>query len=134
MMISGYACLFNKQDLVHDIIAPNALQNSPQDRLITMLWQHDPNRIIGQWEVMHVDETGLYVIGNVTDSEVIDMLKDKLIDALSIGFKTKNSRCVNAKPTQDTPRRLLDIELWEISIVYYPTFVEARIEQAVADD
>ena len=54
----GYASLFNRQDMGHDIIAPGAFSDSLAQRGVRgvkMLFQHDPNQPIGVWHTLRED-------------------------------------------------------------------------------
>ena len=49
----GYASLFDKEDLGHDVVAPGAFRDSLAQRGpagIKMLFQHNPYEPIGVWE------------------------------------------------------------------------------------
>ena len=67
-VFEGYASLFNREDLGHDIIAPGAFRESLQSRgvaRIKMLFQHDPSEPIGVWDEIREDARGLYVRGRL---------------------------------------------------------------------
>lgn len=131
-IFAGYACVFNQVDLGNDVILPQAfarcLAEKPKQN-ISMLWQHDPNQPIGIWQDIFVDEKGLYVVGRLSTQarqarDVAIMIADKVIDGLSIGFKTRDAQ---QKARQST-RYIHDLDLWEISIVTFPMQLGARIE------
>ena len=61
---AGYASLFNKEDLGHDIVAARRLPRQPGERGaagIKMLFQHNPAEPIGVWDQLTEDARGLYV-------------------------------------------------------------------------
>jgi uncharacterized protein len=130
-VFEGYASLFDRTDLGHDVVAPGAFRNSLKQRGaagIRMLYQHDPAQPIGVWERIYEDARGLFVRGRLTldvakAREVRALMKVGAIDGLSIGFKTLNGRRNGATGL----RRLTDVDLWEISIVTFPMLPEARI-------
>src|SRR4029450_4129908 len=65
----GYASLFNKEDLGHDIVAPGAFRDSLADRGPTgvkMLFQHNPSEPIGIWDSLREDARGLFARGRLT--------------------------------------------------------------------
>ncbi len=129
----GYACLFNQLDLGNDIILPAAFNGSfSLDKLsqVRMLWQHDPSQPIGRWEEIKVDKKGLYVVGRLSlnnhqSHDIATMLNDKIVDGLSIGFKTRRA----IQKRQESVRYIQDLELWEISIVTFPMQPNARITE-----
>lgn len=129
---SGYASVFNEVDLGNDLVAPGAFAASlakrgPQN--IRMLFQHNPDEPIGTWS--HIEETshGLHVKGQITTgaskgSEVLELMRAGAVDGLSIGFRTMRSR----QDPVSGARRILEADLWEISIVTFPMQESARID------
>jgi malate dehydrogenase (oxaloacetate-decarboxylating)(NADP+) len=55
--------------------------------------------------------------------ETLALLKEGAVDGLSIGFRVKTAR----KSAGGGIRRLLEVDLWEISIVTFPMLPQARI-------
>jgi HK97 family phage prohead protease len=120
----GYASLFNVADGAGDIVAPGAfarsLKRRPPER-VRMLYQHFAHEPIGVWEEIREDAKGLYVrgrlIGDVERArEVAALISKGALDGLSIGFRTIRAW----KSRTSVTRTLLEIELWEISIVTFP--------------
>jgi uncharacterized protein len=130
-VFEGYASLFDRTDLGHDVVAPGAFRNSLKQRGVSgirMLYQHDPAQPIGVWERMYEDARGLFVRGRLTldvakARDVRALMKAGAIDGLSIGFKTLKGNRNRATGL----RRLTDVDLWEISIVTFPMLPDARI-------
>jgi HK97 family phage prohead protease len=130
-VIEGYASVFGNADSGGDSVAPGAFRKSlgvrPADQ-VRMLWQHDPNEPIGVWEQISEDARGLLVRGRILGDvargrEVLSLLRAGAIDGLSIGFRT-----VRARMDERTGiRTLLEIDLWEISIVTFPMNAAARV-------
>jgi uncharacterized protein len=133
-VFEGYASLFNRPDLGLDVVAPGAFRTSLTQRGaagVRMLYQHDPTQPIGVWERIHEDARGLFVRGRLTlevakAREVRALMKAGAIDGLSIGFKALKGRRDGASGL----RRLIDVDLWEISVVTFPMLPEARIASA----
>jgi HK97 family phage prohead protease len=125
----GYASLFGVADLGRDIVMPGAFTGSLARRGaggIRMLWQHDPAEPLGRWLSLTEDHRGLHVRGQLNLAvrrarEVAAMMKDGSVDGLSIGF-----RVVEARPERGL-RRLVKVDLWEISIVTFPMLPGARV-------
>lgn len=120
----GYASLFNVADGAGDIVAPGAFTRSlakrPPDR-VRMLYQHFAHEPIGTWEEIREDKRGLYVRGRlVTDVErgrdVFALIARGALNGLSIGFRALRAR----RDRLTGQRTLLEVELWEISIVTFP--------------
>lgn len=128
----GYGSVFNEVDMAQDKVMPGAFRNTLQDRGasgVKMLFQHDPSQPIGRWTEMAEDEHGLYVKGKISPkiskgAEVLEMIREGIVDGLSIGFRT-----VKAMFEEDTDfRQILEVDLWEISVVTFPANVRARVD------
>lgn len=128
----GYASLFGEVDLGNDCVNKGAFAKALSERRplnIRMLYQHDPNQVIGTWTKIIEDAKGLYVEGKLTQGveradEVLRLLQEGALDGLSIGFQTKRAK----KDAQTGVRHILEADLWEISIVTFPMLPSARIE------
>ena len=127
----GYASLFEREDLGHDVVARGAFRDTLRLRgaaRIRMLYQHDPAEPIGVWESLVEDTRGLLARGRLALSvararEVLALMRAGAIDGLSIGFKTVTAR---RDPVRSV-RRIERIDLWEISVVTFPMQPEARV-------
>ena len=127
----GYASLFHVADGAGDIVAPGAftrsLKKRPPDR-VRMLYQHFAHEPIGVWEEIREDARGLYVRGRLElaverGRDVRALIVKGALDGLSIGF-----RAVRAKRDAAThTRTLLEIELWEISVVTFPLLAGSEV-------
>lgn len=126
--IEGYASLFGLTDQGGDEVAPGAFARSlaRPGRRVKLLWQHDPSRPIGVWETLSEDANGLWVSGRLlaevqAGAEAAALLKAGAVDGLSIGY-----RAVRAEKTPQGGRRLVEVDLWEVSLVTFPMLPEAR--------
>ncbi|MFH1793151.1 MAG: HK97 family phage prohead protease [Pseudomonadota bacterium] len=130
---SGYASLFGKVDLARDAVEPGAFRKTLRHRgpeSVRMLFQHDPNQPIGRWTQIREDARGLFVRGRLTPGvaraqEVLRLMRAGALDGLSIGFRTVRAR----KDAGTGVRRILEADLWEISVVTFPMLPEARIDR-----
>ena len=120
----GYASLFGVPDLGRDVVAPGAFRDSLARRGaggVRMLWQHDPGEPVGRWLSLVEDRRGLRVRGRLSlgvarAREIAALIGEGAIDGLSIGF-----RVVEATRDRGSGlRRLLRVDLWEISVVTFP--------------
>jgi HK97 family phage prohead protease len=135
-VFEGYASLFNREDLGHDVIAPGAFRESLASRgaaRIKMLFQHDPAEPIGVWDEIREDARGLYVRGRLMTAvskarEVLMLMRAGALDGLSIGFKAVKAR----RDAATGVRRLEKVDLWEISVVTFPMLPGARVESVKA--
>ena len=132
-LIEGYASLFGDADQGGDIVAKGAYAASlkrlaAEGRKVKMLWQHDPARPIGIWDVVREDAHGLYVKGRLLETvakarEAAALIGAGAIDGLSIGYRT-----VKATKNDKGQRLLTELELWEVSLVTFPMLPSARVE------
>ncbi len=135
--IEGYASVFGVHDKGGDIVAPGAyavalkLLRRRGDK-VRMLWQHDPGEPIGIWDEVFEDAHGLFVRGRLLPDvararEAQALLMAGAVDGLSIGYRT-----VRAEKLPQGGRRLIELDLWEVSLVTFPMQIEARIHQKSA--
>jgi uncharacterized protein len=137
----GYASLFDIRDTCGDVVASGAFAASLRRRGaagVKMLWQHRPEEPIGVWASIEEDARGLKVKGRLDLAvararEALSLIRAGALDGLSIGFRTL--RAVNER---QGGRRLVEVDLVEISIVTFPALPQARIGVAApsraADD
>jgi HK97 family phage prohead protease len=139
--VSGYASVFGLRDQGGDVVMPGAYAAS-LERLragggrVRMLWQHDPAQPIGLWDEVREDSRGLFVKGRLLTEvakgrEAAALLVAGAVDGLSIGYRT-----LRAEKLAGGGRRLLELELWEVSLVTFPMLPVARIaaKGAVPED
>jgi len=130
-VFEGYASLFDRQDLGKDVIVPGAFSRSLKERGlrgIKLLFQHDPNQVIGVWHEILEDRTGLFVKGQINSEvakgcEILALMRTGALDGLSIGFRAQEGR----RDSKTGIRRLIEVDLWEISIVTFPMLPGARV-------
>ena len=130
--VAGYASVFGRRDSGGDTVMAGAyaasLKRLVEDgRRVKMLWQHDPTHPIGVWEEVVEDDRGLWVRGRLLPEvakgrEAAALIAAGAIDGLSIGYRT-----VKAERERNGGRRLVALELWEVSLVTFPMQSEARV-------
>jgi uncharacterized protein len=136
--VEGYASLFGRKDQGGDLVMPGAYAASlarlkAAGRRVKMLWQHDPALPIGVWDEVGEDDRGLYVKGRLlTDvakgREAVALVGAGAIDGLSIGYRT-----IRAERDGQGARKLVELDLWEVSLVTFPMLPDARVA-AKSDD
>lgn len=134
-VIRGYASLFGLVDLAGDRIEPGAFRASLARRGtsgIRMLWQHESGRPIGVWTAIDEDRNGLLVegrlaLGTAGGREAFALIEARAVDGLSIGFRTRRAEKPPAGAGGGVRRRLVEVDLWEISIVTFPMQERARV-------
>jgi HK97 family phage prohead protease len=133
--LEGYASLFGRTDASGDEVAPGAFAASLAESggRVKLLWQHDPAQPIGVWDTLREDGLGLHVSGRLitevrAGAEALALLRAGAIDGLSIGYRTLRST-----KTEGGGRRLLEVALWEISLVTFPMLDGARATATQTD-
>tara|TARA_R110000868_G_scaffold223318_2_gene475211 strand:- start:15417 stop:16091 length:675 start_codon:yes stop_codon:yes gene_type:complete len=127
-VFEGYASVFGIVDQGMDVVERGAFAKSLGKRKVKMLWQHDTAQIIGVWDEIKEDERGLYVKGRVLKdvqkgAEAIALMKADAIDSMSIGYRT----IAATDEGGGTIRKLLEVDLFEISLVTFPMLPDAKI-------
>ena len=128
LAISGYASLWGIADLNGDVVARGAFAASLARTGaggVRMLHQHEARAVVGVWDRIEEDERGLYVEGRVMDWSAEARFARALsragaLDGLSIGFRSHRAR------RDGRLRVLVEVELWEVSLVTFPMLPGAR--------
>lgn len=132
---SGYGSVFNTVDSYREAVAPGAFLKSLNDwrskgAWPALLWQHDSRQPIGVYTSMVEDDKGLRVEGRLLiDSvqqaqEAYALMRAGAVNGLSIGYAcTKWQEDDEAGVTT-----LLEIDLWECSLVTFPANGDARVD------
>ena len=130
--VEGYASLFGEIDQARDMVMRGAFAGTLATRSIRripMLFQHDPSEPVGVWLELREDHRGLFARGRLIPEvargrELLSLLRAGAVDGLSIGFRTSKARI----DPKTRVRRLLAVDLWEISIVTFPLLAGARVQ------
>lgn len=133
--VSGYASVFGEVDAQREVVAKGAFRRTLAEMTKTgrspaMLWMHDLRQPIGIWEQVREDARGLVVEGQLAiktqgGADAYELLRMGAVTGLSIGYRTVASRMEDKTRT----RVLLDVDLFEISLVTIPANSAARITQ-----
>jgi uncharacterized protein len=136
---AGYGAVFGNVDGVGDVVKKGAFKRSLREHktagtLPKLLWQHNVREPIGAFTAVKEDDRGLYVEGQFAlktqrGAEAHELLKMSAVDGLSIGYYP-----VEWKWDDKTGvRTLLDVELFEISLVTFPANPEATASAKAAE-
>ena len=127
---AGYASVFNIVDSQRDIILRGAFAHSVKGRTaeIKLLWQHQQEEPIGVFDRIFEDARGLYVEGRLLldvarAREAYSLLKAGALSGLSIGYSPVRYK-IDAK---NGVRRLMEVDLWEVSLVTFPANEAANV-------
>lgn len=127
--VEGYASRFGERDLNGDIVERGAFARAVRPgRTLPMLFQHMAETPVGRWRRLLEDAHGLFVSGDifldtVKGSEVWALLAGGAIDGLSIGYRTVRAQ----RSRGNSVRRLIELDLWEVSVVTFPMAPGARV-------
>ncbi len=140
---AGYGSTFNGPvDAYGDVIAPGAFANSLAERArngvgLPMLLGHHTDIWIGTWLELREDAHGLYARGKLWVDEphpnphslvAYRAMREWGRLGLSIGFTIRRS----AIDETTGIRTLLEVDLWELSVVPFPANDAARIDEVRA--
>lgn len=127
--IAGYASLFGAADMAGDVVRPGAFAAALLRRGtggVRMLFQHEASEPVGVWTAIREDSHGLYVEGELLGAgprgkTAAALVKVGAVDGLSIGYRPTRMR------RGPGGRALLELDLWEVSIVTFPMLPGARL-------
>lgn len=138
--IQGYGSLWGKVDSYGEVVVEGAFAKSLKawskaKRPIPMLWQHRPDLPIGVWDTFAEDGKGLKLAGRLNletqrGKEAWSDVKMQAVTGLSIGYYEVNADPYNFE--SDEPRKLLELDLREVSPVTFPALKEAQIDAVKA--
>lgn len=136
--IEGYASTTGK-DRQDDIITHEAILNSKDDLLqkgsSTVLFNHDSKMPIGRVLSTRVNSKGLIVrvgISNADDVKSIrTKIKERILTSFSIGGRFKRVQVERDEDGRITSFKVLEMELFEVSVVSVPANAEADIFEVV---
>jgi len=138
-VFNGYASVFGVLDSQGEEVASGAFDLSlkswvQQGKMPKLLWQHDYRYPIGIWQEIQEDAHGLFVKGQLLlelsqGREAYSLLKNGIIDGLSIGFSTVRARRVEGRAGIPHIRVLEEVTLHEISLVTFAANPKAKVNQ-----
>lgn len=122
---AGYAAVFDIADAARDTIRRGAFARSlaAREGPLPLYWQHRPDQPIGVIEQIAEDSRGLRVIARIDrpGSRAAHLLAAGKVDGLSFGYRTRAAR------QSEAGRELIDIDLFEVSLVTHPLHPMARV-------
>ncbi len=129
----AYASVWRAPDSEGDCVGDRILRGAFENDLKArgderpLLFQHEPDLVIGRATRLREDSKGLRFIGrldrrNSLALEIKDALESRVLSEFSIGFFTLDSK----RPTRDS-RIISKIELIEVSVVTAACDISARL-------
>lgn len=134
----GYASTFGNMDQAGEICVAGCFAESLARRpasKVKMLLHHDTRRICGVWKEMAEDGRGLRVKGQLLlttqdGRETYELMRAGALDAMSIGFRTLKDEIDRGSGV----RKLITLDLFEVSIVTFPMNTRAGISTVKAEE
>jgi len=131
--IGGVANAYNIRDLGNDITRPGAFAESIRKQgSVPVLWHHDTTEPIGKTTLLQEAREGLVFKAKLVPTrrgqEALLLSKAKALTGVSIGYRPVKTGTVmiDGEPA----RELLEIELFEISLVTFPMNQASRLKAA----
>jgi uncharacterized protein len=122
----GVGAVFGNVDLGGDRILPGAFTRTlAAGKQFPLLWQHDPSHPIGTFKATETQQglmiEGQLLLSDATGAKAYNLLKAQVIKGLSIGYDTIKDQMVG------DVRELVELRLWECSVVTFPMNESARV-------
>lgn len=138
--ISGYGSVWDKVDSYGEVVKQGAFKKSlaawrKSKRPIPMLWQHRSDQPVGVWTEYEEDDRGLKLAGRLNmdtqrGQEAWSDVKMQAVGGLSIGYYEVKADPYDFGSTE--PRKLIELDLREVSVVTFPALREAQIDAVKA--
>ncbi|MGL6606609.1 HK97 family phage prohead protease [Aeromonas hydrophila] len=130
---TAYGNVFDVIDSYRDVTMKGAFRKSIQQHKAAgtsprMLWNHNPDEVIGKWESFVEDEHGLKMegvlaLGTQRGRETYELLKMGALDSLSIGYVVTKEKFDSVKKLN----YLEELDLFEVSVVTFPANKESVV-------
>lgn len=143
-VIRGYAAVFNQlsDDLggFREKIRPGAFATSIAQNDVRALWNHDSNYVLGRNRastlMLDEDDAGLRVQIMPPDTQwandlIVSMQRGD-VDQMSFGFMTRADEW--QQTDGGTVRELIDVDLFDVSIVTFPAYPQTSAEARAKAD
>jgi|GEM_PF-210792 len=135
---SGYAVVWDELDrhrtaFRRGAFAASLSEHRAEGHRLPMLWSHDQARVVGAWDEVREDDTGLFVRGRLLietteGADAYARLRAGALNGLSVGF-----RRLADEARSGGGRTITTADLAEISLVAVPSGHRARIHEVRAD-
>ncbi len=131
LRIAGYAALFGRRDGGGDVIRKGAFARTLAARRdpLPLYWQHRSDLRVGWVTMVAEDQRGLRVIAAIDNPQgrAAQSVRRGEVSGLSFGY-----RAIDSERTPEG-RELLDVELFEVSLVTHPMQFGARVHLIAQD-
>jgi len=143
--IVGYAAVYDQlsEDLggFKEKIRKGAFANSIKKDDIKLLFNHDPNYVLGRNKngtlKLEEDEHGLKIEATPPETsfakDLINLMERGDVDQMSFGFIVNEDEWDTADK-ENPIRTLIDVELFDTSIVVYPAYKQTSVNVRTTED
>lgn len=144
--LSGYAAVFNtmSEELwgFRELIAPGAFKRTLSENAdVRALFNHDANQVLGRSTsgtlTLAEDDKGLAVTMFPPDTasgrDTVTLVERGDVSQMSFGFITKKDAW-EYKDDGSAIRTLLDVDLFDVSVVTYPAYTATSVSKRALDD
>ncbi len=142
-VVEGYAAVYDSETSIggsfREVIRRGAFDRAlAGDTDVVALWNHDPNYVLGRRSAgnleLRSDERGLWFRVSLPDTQyardVAELLRRGDVTGASFGFRVRRDRWAQAED-DDTPlRELLDVDLYDVSVVTFPAYKATSVSLA----
>jgi hypothetical protein len=129
-LFTGYAAVFNNEDLGGDVITPGAFTKTiAENPSVPILWGHNSDEVIGVNSAWKEDSKGLKVEGQLImdvqrAKEARSLMQAKAVKGLSIGY---DPVVIDWSREKEGIRTLKEIKVWEYSLTPFPMNPKAQV-------
>ncbi|CAJ1855320.1 hypothetical protein HLBENOHH_02468 [Aeromonas dhakensis] len=137
---TAYGNVFDVIDSYRDVTLKGAFRKSIQEHKAAgtspkMLWNHNPDEVIGKWVSFSEDEHGLKMegvlaLGTQRGRETYELLKMGALDSLSIGYVVTKEKFDSVKKVN----YLEEVDLFEVSVVTFPANKQSVVTDVKSDE
>lgn len=135
---TGYAAVFSTVDMGRDVIMPGAFRQvkTTRDGQVRIAMNHDLRKLAGK-AAFTQDDHGLRVEGQLTlgvgyVKDAYELMKDGVLDGLSVGFDILPDGASWQERDGDYVRIINAAELWEFSLVPFGMHPDALVDTVKA--
>lgn len=127
---TGYAAVFNNEDLGGDVITPGAFAKTIKENpTVPILWGHNSREVIGVNKTWSEDSKGLSIEGQLImdvqrATEARSLMEAGAVKGLSIGY---DPVIVDWTREKEGIRMLREVKVWEYSLTPFPMNPEAQV-------
>lgn len=148
MIVEGYAARFNVPSepmgwdgSIREYIAPGAFRDSISQDDQYIHWNHNTDIVLGSTKsgtlTLSEDNNGLKMRAELPDTswgkDTYELVKRGDVSQMSFGFQARKQEW-DETDAKNIKRTLVDVRLFEVSIVPYPAYTQTNVEARTIDE